>query len=200
MARPFRPTHDMNHPFHFLSDAQLQSELDRCIYCEEKPCQEACPADCSPADFIMAARGGAKSALQRSAAMILGANLLGGVCGAVCPDYFCMKACSRRLFDRPIEIPAVQAVIVEKAMRFGLRASPAEPGNGKKIAVIGAGPAGLGAAAVLAQRGYAVTLFDRRRRLGGMMNLIPDFRLPKKIPRTDRKSTRLKFSHAKISY
>ena len=175
----------MNHPFHFLSDAQLQSELDRCVYCEEKPCQAACPADCSPADFIMAARGGAKSDFQRSAAMILGANPLGGVCGAVCPDTFCVKACSRRLFDRPIEIPAVQAAIVEKAKRFGRRASPAKPANGKKIAVVGAGPAGLAAAGVLAQRGYRVTIFDRRRQLGGMMNLIPDFRLPKKIPRTD---------------
>jgi dihydropyrimidine dehydrogenase (NAD+) subunit PreT len=175
----------MKNTFRFLSDAQLRAELDRCIYCEEKPCQEACPADCSPADFIIAARGGAKSDFQRSAAMILGANPLGGVCGAVCPDYFCMKACSRRLFDRPIEIPAVQAAIVEKAKRFGLCASPAAPGNGKKIAVIGAGPAGLGAAGVLAQRGYRVTVFDQRRQLGGMMNFIPDFRLPKKIPRTD---------------
>jgi NADPH-dependent glutamate synthase beta subunit-like oxidoreductase/dihydroorotate dehydrogenase/Pyruvate/2-oxoacid:ferredoxin oxidoreductase delta subunit len=133
----------------------------------------------------MAARVGAKSDFQRSAAMILGANPLGGVCGAVCPDTFCVKACSRRLFDRPIEIPAVQAAIVEKAKRFGRRASPAKPANGKKIAVVGAGPAGLAAAGVLAQRGYRVTIFDRRRQLGGMMNLIPDFRLPKKIPRTD---------------
>ncbi len=133
----------------------------------------------------MAARGGAKSDLQRSAAMILSANPLGGVCGAVCPDIFCMKACSRRLFDRPIEIPAVQAAIVEKAKRFGLCASPAAPSNNKKIAVIGAGPAGLGAAGVLAQYGYRVTVFEQRRQLGGSMNLIPDFRLPKKIPRTD---------------
>src|ERR1039458_2429133 len=114
-------------PFHFLTDAQLRSELDRCVYCEEKPCQEACPADCSPADFIMAARGGAKSVFQRSAAMILGANPLGGVCGAVCPDTFCVKACSRRLFDRPIEIPAVQAAILEKAKALGIPASAPEP-------------------------------------------------------------------------
>ena len=70
----------------------------------------------------MAARGGAKSDFRRSAAMILSANPLGGVCGAVCPDYFCMKACSRRLFDRPIEIPAVQAAIVERAKKIGLPA------------------------------------------------------------------------------
>jgi len=175
----------MNNSFHFLTDAQLRGELDRCVYCEEKPCREACPADCSPADFIMAARGGQKSDFRRSAAMIMRANPLGGVCGAVCPDTFCMKACSRRLFDRPIEIPAVQAAIVERAKGLGIPASPPEPGNGMRVAVVGAGPAGLAAAGVLAQRGYGVTVFDRRRRLGGMMNLIPGFRLPKGVVRTD---------------
>jgi NADPH-dependent glutamate synthase beta subunit-like oxidoreductase/dihydroorotate dehydrogenase/Pyruvate/2-oxoacid:ferredoxin oxidoreductase delta subunit len=175
----------MNDSFQFLTDAQLKGELDRCVSCREKPCQEACPADCSPADFIMAARGGAKSDIRRSAAMILRANPLGGVCGAACPDVFCMKACSRRMFDRPIEIPSVQATIVEKAKRLGLCPPPKVFGNGKRVAVIGAGPAGLAAAGVLAQRGYRVTVFDGRHRLGGMMNLIPDFRLPKRIVRSD---------------
>ncbi len=175
----------MNAAFHLLSDAQLKDELSRCVSCEEKPCQVACPADCSPADFIMAARGGAKSDILRSAAMILGANPLGGVCGVVCPDTFCMRACSRRLFDRPVEIPAVQAAIVERAKAHGLGAPPPAPRNGMKVAVIGSGPAGLGAAGVLAQRGYRVTVFEKRRQLGGMMNLIPSFRLPKNIVRTD---------------
>ena len=66
-----------------LTDAQLRAEVDRCVYCEEKPCMEACPADCSPADFIMAARVGEKSDYRRSAALILGSNPLGGVCGVV---------------------------------------------------------------------------------------------------------------------
>jgi len=175
----------MNTTFRFLTNAQLRAELDRCVYCEEKPCQKACPADCSPADFIMAARGGAKSDFRRSAALILGANPLGGVCGAVCPDTFCMKACARRLFDRPIEIPAVQAAIVERAKQSGLSQPGPAASNGKRIAVIGAGPAGLAAAGVLAQRGFAVTVFEKRARAGGMANLIPDFRLPKKILSTD---------------
>jgi dihydropyrimidine dehydrogenase (NAD+) subunit PreT len=175
----------MNGSFNFLTDAQLREELGRCIYCEEKPCQVACPADCSPADFIMAARGGGKADIRRSAALIMGANPLGGVCGVVCPDTFCMRACSRRTFDRPIEIPAVQAAIVAKAKRLGLRTPRAMPDNGRSVAVIGAGPAGLGAAAILAQRGYRVTVFDKRRRAGGMMNLIPGFRLPPGVVRTD---------------
>ena len=154
----------MNKAKGFLTDAQLRAELDRCIYCEEKPCQEACPAHCSPADFIMAARGGAHSDFRRSAAMIMGSNPLGWVCGVVCPDYFCMKACSRRTFDRPIEIPAVQAAVVRKGYEYGMPGFQRSRPNGKNVAIIGSGPAGLGAASVLAQRGYRVTIFEQQRR------------------------------------
>ncbi len=168
-----------------LSDARLRAELERCVYCEEKPCREACPAHCSPADFIMAARVGGKSDWRRSAAMILGANPLGWVCGAVCPDYFCMKACSRRTFDRAIEIPAVQATVMKKANEAGLARFQRAPWNGKSAGIIGAGPAGLGAASVLAQRGYKVTIYEQQKGVGGAMSLIPDFRLNKRVVRAD---------------
>jgi dihydropyrimidine dehydrogenase (NAD+) subunit PreT len=164
-----------------LTDARFQAELDRCIYCEEKPCQEACPAHCSPADFIMAAKVGEKSDLRRSAAMIMGSNPLGGVCGVVCPDYFCMKACSRQTFDRPIEIPAVQATVIKKANAIGMAKFQRAPANGKSIAIIGAGPAGLGAASVLLQGGYKVTIYEQQKTAGGAMNLIPDFRLDRQV-------------------
>ena len=95
----------MKHLDLFLTDAQLASEIARCVYCEEKPCTEACPADCSPADFIMAAKGGTPADIARSAALIMTKNPLGGVCGAVCPDTHCQAACSRKLFDHSIEIP-----------------------------------------------------------------------------------------------
>ncbi|HUJ72105.1 MAG TPA: FAD-dependent oxidoreductase, partial [Verrucomicrobiae bacterium] len=168
-----------------LSDAQLHTELSRCEYCEEKPCQKACPADCSPADFIMAARVGENSDYRRAAALIMGANPLGGVCGVVCPDYFCVKACSRRTFDTPINIPAVQATVIKKANQVGMGDFKPAKKNGKTVGVIGAGPAGFGAAAVLAQQGYQITIYDQQERLGGMMNLIPDFRLDKKMVRAD---------------
>jgi len=168
-----------------LTDARFRAELDRCIYCEEKPCQEACPAHCSPADFIMAARVGEKSDLRRSAAMIMGSNPLGWVCGVVCPDYFCMKACSRRTFDRPIEIPAVQATVIKKANQAGMAKFQRAPSNGKMVAIIGAGPAGLGAASVLLQGGYRVTIYEQQKRAGGAMNLIPDFRLDQQVVHAD---------------
>lgn len=85
-----------------MTAAQLQTELLRCEFCEEKPCREACPVHCSPADFIMAARVGQPSNIRRSAAEIMSANPLGGVCGMVCPDTFCMAACTRKKFDGPI--------------------------------------------------------------------------------------------------
>ena len=102
-----------------MTTAQLQAELLRCEYCEEKPCREACPANCSPADFIMAARLGNPSDIRRSAAEIMHANPLGGVCGMVCPDTLCMAACTRKKFDGAINIPLVQASIIEMAKQLG---------------------------------------------------------------------------------
>ena len=74
---------------------------------------------------------------------------------------------------------------MKRAYAAGLRSFQAPKCNGKKVAVIGAGPAGLGAASVLAQRGYQVTVYEQRKRLGGMTHLIPDFRLDKQAPHKD---------------
>ncbi len=169
-----------------MTRAQLHTELWRCEYCEEKPCREACPVNCSPADFIMAARVGNPSDIRRSAAEIMQANPLGGVCGMVCPDTLCMAACTRKKFDGPINIPLVQATIVDLAKRLGGIPEFSKPKlNGKKVAIVGGGPAGLGAAAALAQMGYSVDIFESSDKLGGMMNLIPDHRLEKSVVETD---------------
>lgn len=169
-----------------LSDAQLKAEFSKCEFCEEKPCKEACPVDCSPADFIMAARRGLPQDFTRSAAIIMGSNPLGGVCGYVCPDYHCKKACVHRTFDNAVDIPPVQATIIKKAKELGkmpefLKAKS----NGKKIAIIGAGPSGLGACSVLIQKGYKVDIFEKDSIPGGMCNLIPDIRLDKNVLQTD---------------
>jgi len=169
-----------------MTPAQLQTELLRCEYCEEKPCKQACPVNCSPFDFIMAARVGNPSDLRRSAAEIMHANPLGGVCGMVCPDTLCMAACSRKKFDGAINIPLVQATIVETAKQLGGIPQFTTPKiNGRKVAIVGSGPAGLGAAAALAQMGYSIDIFEAGNRLGGMMNLIPDHRLDKRVIETD---------------
>jgi len=170
----------------FMTKKRLQVELQRCEYCEEKPCQSACPADCSPYDFIMAARMGNPSDLQRAAGEIMHSNPLGGVCGLVCPDRFCMAACSRKNFDGPINIPQVQATIVQIAKEVGGIPAFSKPKqNGRKVAVVGGGPAGIGAAAALAQMGYAVDIFESHDHLGGALNLIPEHRLDRKVVQSD---------------
>ena len=170
----------------FLTEAQLRAEIEKCEYCREKPCREACPADCSPADFIMAVRVGAPSDYRRAAALIMGSNPLGGVCGAVCPERLCVQACVKETLDRPVRIPAVQAEIIRRAKRLkAMPHFPAEPESELRAAVVGAGPAGLAAAALLAQNGLAVEIFEREARAGGMVNLIPDFRFNKEVLRSD---------------
>ncbi|MFA6028221.1 MAG: FAD-dependent oxidoreductase [Elusimicrobiota bacterium] len=183
----------------FMTDAQLREELDKCEYCSEKPCREACPAHCSPCDFIMAAKVGEPSDFRRSAGIIMGSNPLGGVCGAVCPDRFCMKACVHRTFDKPLEIPSIQATIVQKAKDLGVMPPfrTAKP-NGRKVAVVGAGPAGYGAAAMLGQLGYRVDIMDAAKEPGGMVNLIPDFRLDKRVLKTDLEYARKTFGDIRL--
>jgi len=169
-----------------MSSKQFQTELERCEYCEEKPCQAACPVNCSPFDFIMAAQVGEPSDIKRSAGEVMRNNPLGGVCGLVCPDTLCMAACTRKGFDGAINIPKVQATVVAMAKRLGGIPKFSTPqANGMKVAVVGGGPAGLGTAAALAQMGYAVDIFESRDQLGGMMNLIPDHRLDKQAVKTD---------------
>jgi len=169
-----------------LTDKQLLAELKRCEYCEEKPCKDACPAGCSPADFIMAARKLDSQDIRRAAAIIMKNNPLGGICGMVCPDRHCMAECSHKLFDGAISIPDVQAEIIERAKRLGGIPEFEKPeSNGKKVAVVGSGPAGLGAAAVLAQKGYSVVIYEEKEKPGGMCNLIPSFRLDREVLKTD---------------
>jgi len=170
----------------FLSDTQLRSEIEKCEYCREKPCKHACPCDCSPADFIRAVQVHERPDYLRAAALIMGKNPLGGICGQTCPEKHCMAACVHKDFDGPVNIPAVQASIIEIAKR--LKVMPkfaAAHQNGKKIAVVGAGPAGLAAASTLVQLGYQATIFERENRAGGMCNLIPDYRLDKEVLHSD---------------
>jgi NADPH-dependent glutamate synthase beta subunit-like oxidoreductase/dihydroorotate dehydrogenase/Pyruvate/2-oxoacid:ferredoxin oxidoreductase delta subunit len=171
-----------------LTDAQLREEIARCEYCEEKPCKEGCPADCSPADFILAASVGEPSDFGRAAAEILLANPLGGVCGLLCPDRHCQAKCSRGKLDRPVEIPSIQATVVAKAKALGVLPALAPvpmPWNEARVAVVGAGPAGLGAAAALARKGYGVEVFERGDRPGGACLEVPEHRLPRDVLESD---------------
>lgn len=161
-----------------LTDAQLKIEIEKCEACAEKPCKAACPCDCSPTDFIMAAKLMAPSDFKRAAAEIMSMNPLGGICGMVCPDRHCMAACVHARVDAPLNIPAIQATIVAKARALGVMPQFAKvPPNGRKVAVIGGGPAGLAAAAMLGQNGYAADIYEGEDKAGGMCRCIPEHRL-----------------------
>jgi len=169
----------------YLTDAQLMSEIRRCEYCATKPCKTACPCDCSPADFIMAAKGGTASDFKRAAGIILASNPLGGICGDVCPDHHCVAACSREKFDTPIQIPSVQATIIKKARELGVSPEFILPEiKGAKVAIIGGGPSGIGTAVALRQLGYQAEIFDGEE-LGGQAALIPDARLDRGMLMSD---------------
>ncbi len=170
----------------FLTSAQLKAELTKCEFCEEKPCREACPSHCSPADFIRAAQVGLPSDIKRAAAEIMTRNPLGGICGMVCPDHHCMAACVHKKLDGAVDIPQVQATLIQRAKEIGGMPALSRPEpTGRRVAVVGGGPAGLAAAAMLSQRGHGVTLFERDERLGGMCHCIPGFRLEKSVLETD---------------
>ncbi|MBN2542065.1 FAD-dependent oxidoreductase [bacterium] len=169
----------MKYEDRIFTDAQLKAEIEKCEYCEEKPCREACPANCSPADFIMAAKCGRPSDYKRAALMIIKNNPLGTVCGITCPDFHCVKACVYKKFNTPVNIPAVQATILTKARELGVLGVPKQVRDtGKRIAIIGAGPAGLAAAACLGRKGHSITVFESGEKAGGVVNWVPDFRLP----------------------
>ena len=172
----------MNNKNLYLSRAQLISELGRCLGCKNKPCMSACPVNCNPQEFIAQAKDNDYAAAVNT---ITRNNPMGQTCGLICPDKFCMKACTRSNIDFPINIPRVQATILEKYRTKESASHPQLPANGKKIAVIGAGPAGIAATAELSKLGYSITLFEAYDKIGGALNLIPDNRLPFEVIEKD---------------
>lgn len=163
----------------YLNIAQTKAELEKCLHCAAKPCMKACPVGVSPCDFIAAAKDGS---WDLAAEVIYQQNPMGEICGLICPDTFCMKACVRANVDAPIRIPPLQALIMQKARlhNVAFKEDCASP-NGKKVAVIGAGPAGFGAITVLLRKGYSVKVFEKENVVGGALNLIPSERLPREI-------------------
>ncbi len=183
---PSDPDDSLYHTNLFLTDAQLEAEIEKCEYCEEKPCRDGCPSDCSPADFIKASEVGNPSDIRRAAALIMTLNPFGGVCGLVCPDKHCMAQCTHKDFDSPVNIPAVQATLIQKAKDMGVMPElDSPPADKEDIAVVGSGPTGMGAAALLSQRGYSVKIFEEADEPGGMCRLIPEFRLAPEVLRSD---------------
>jgi glutamate synthase (NADPH/NADH) small chain len=151
-----------------LSRAQAVIEAERCLYCHDAPCQTACPTGIDVPTFIHRIADGN---LRGAARAILEANPLGGMCARVCPtEELCEQVCVRNAEQgKPIEIGRLQRHAVEAAMAEGVaplfsRAAP----TGKRIAVVGAGPAGLACAHTLARQGHEVVILDAHEKAGGL--------------------------------
>ena len=158
---------------------QLKQKLNCCLGCKVMPCAKACPLGVSPHDFIAAAKSGNYA---NAAAIIAEKNPLPQTCGLICPDMFCQKVCIRARIDTAVEIPCLQADIIKKG---GLPPLNLPAYNGKKAAIIGAGPAGLGALFELLINGWHVDIYEKENKLGGAARLIPEYRLPHNVLDTE---------------
>ena len=154
---------------------QFNQELTRCLGCKTKPCEKACPLGVSPHDFIAVSKQGDFGA---AANIIAKKNPLPQTCGLICPEIFCQKACIRAKIDSAIEIPCLQAKIME---RGGYPTIELPQPIGKKAAIIGGGAAGLGALNELLLAGWHIDIFEKNSVLGGAARLIPEHRLPKSV-------------------
>jgi len=166
----------------YTEEMALQ-EANRCIQCPKRPCVEGCPVSVDIPDFIKAVHD---NDMPEAVRILKGKNSLPGICGRVCPqETQCEQVCSLGKKGAPIAIGRLERYVAdwERSHAASLASSPdMPPSTGKKVAVIGSGPAGLTCAADLAKLGYSVTLFEALHVAGGVLVYgIPEFRLPKSI-------------------
>lgn len=150
-----------------LGEHEALVAADRCYFCYDAPCIAACPTAIDIPLFIRQIQAGQPEAAART---IFEANILGGMCARVCPtETLCEEACVREAAEgRPVEIGRLQRHATDTVMaRQGHPFQRAAP-TGRRVAVVGAGPAGLACAHRLAMLGHAVTLFDARPKGGGL--------------------------------
>jgi dihydropyrimidine dehydrogenase (NAD+) subunit PreA len=149
-----------------LADQAARTEAERCLYCVDAACTRACPTGIYVPGFIRKIMTGNVDGAART---ILEANPLGSTCGAVCPvERLCEGACVRTALDTPIAIGRLQQGAVDAYAATGRPFFTPGEDTGRKTAIIGAGPAGLAAAAELRKAGVAVTLYDEMPRPGGL--------------------------------
>jgi len=152
---------------------------------ETSPCTLACPTRINARGYVSLIADGR---FAEALALIRERNPFPGVCGRVCPRP-CEAACTRGKYDEAIAICALKRFVFDLEMKRGINpAAPAEMRRAEKVAVIGAGPAGLSAARELALLGYPVTVFEAKGMPGGMMNIIPEFRLPRAVVRREARA------------
>lgn len=155
-------------------------EAKRCLNCKHKPCVNGCPVNVRIPEFIaQVAEGNFADAYK----IITSTNALPAVCGRVCPqEHQCEGKCVRGIKGEPVAIGRLERFVADWYIENGTEKAEKPKSNGHKVAVIGAGPAGLSCAGSLAQKGFDVTIFEAFHTAGGVLVYgIPEFRLPKSI-------------------
>ncbi|WP_406872202.1 NAD(P)-dependent oxidoreductase [Aminobacter sp. P9b] len=142
-------------------------ESDRCYFCYDAPCMQACPTSIDIPLFIRQISTGNPIG---SAKTIFDQNILGGMCARVCPtETLCEEVCVREVAEgKPVQIGRLQRYATDVAMEQGKQFYERAASTGKKVAVVGAGPAGLAAAHRLARHGHEVTILEARPKAGGL--------------------------------
>src|SRR5512136_2849433 len=158
-------------------------EAKRCIQCKKRPCTEGCPVGVDIPEFILALR---ENKMSEAVKVLKGKNALPGICGRVCPqETQCEEVCTLAKKGAPIAIGRLERYVADWELAQPATSKPkpelAQP-TGKKVMVVGSGPAGLTAAADMAKRGHKVTIREALHVAGGvLMYGIPEFRMPKRI-------------------
>ena len=159
---------------------QALPEASRCLFCHEAPCVSGCVAGVDVVGFVRRLK---TRNFVGAARLIREANVFSAVCSRVCPsEEQCEKPCSSTNLAEPIAISALHRFVADEELKRGIRPEKAGTPTGKKVAVIGAGPAGLTCAHKLARLGHEVTVFEAEEKPGGLMVYgIPRYRLPSEI-------------------
>ncbi|MEX2535199.1 MAG: NAD(P)-dependent oxidoreductase [Trueperaceae bacterium] len=149
-----------------MTAREARIEANRCLYCYDAPCIAACPTDIDVPTFI---RKISTDNVTGAAVTILEANLMGASCSRVCPvEELCEGACVLGAHHKPIEIGRLQRYATDHLYERGIMPFQPAPANGQRVAVVGAGPAGLTCAGELAKLGYEVTVFEKNDLPGGL--------------------------------
>ncbi|MEM0466874.1 MAG: NADPH-dependent glutamate synthase [Candidatus Thermoplasmatota archaeon] len=166
-------------PYGYSKEIAVE-EAKRCLQCKNKPCMNGCPVEIDIPGFIACIASGD---FEKAAEIIKAKNNLPAISGRVCPyETQCEGECTLKKIGEPVGIGRLERFIADYEREKGVKIPQKQPLLGKKVAVVGAGPAGLTCAADLAKMGYTVTVFEALHAPGGvLMYGIPEFRLPKKI-------------------